>query len=132
MDADFYEGVTALLIDKRDPKWSPSTVEELQLDSIKQRYFEDQSSSTLELLNKRDYVQYPYSRHALPTEQDVRQLVLGHSAGASAFRMSAHDVVSILGREWSGRMFVRERVEEIIARCCSQDKGEGITWTAAS
>ncbi|RKP25597.1 ClpP/crotonase-like domain-containing protein [Syncephalis pseudoplumigaleata] len=130
MDADFYEGVTARLVEKREPRWSPATVEELDLESIKQRYFNDQASSTLELLTKRDYAQYPYARHTLPSEEDVRQLVLGHSAGASNVRMSAHDIVSILGREWSGRMFVRERVEEIIARCCSQDKGEGITWSA--
>ncbi|KAI9592641.1 ClpP/crotonase-like domain-containing protein [Syncephalis fuscata] len=115
-DADFYEGVTSLLVEKRPSVWSPSSVKDLNLDSIKQRYFEDQASSQLELMNKRDYTQYPYSRHALPTEKDVRQLVLGHGSGASAFRLSAQDVVSILVREWSGRMFVRERVEEIISR----------------
>ena len=124
--------MTALLVEKRPPVWSPETVDELQLDSIKQRYFDDPSSSKLELLNKKDYLEYPYLRHTLPSEQDVRKLVVGDGSGAAAFRLSANDVVNILLNDWSGRTFVRERVEEIIARCCSQDNGQGITWIAAS
>ncbi|KAI8057806.1 ClpP/crotonase-like domain-containing protein [Syncephalis plumigaleata] len=68
---DFHEGITALLVERRQPVWSPANIEDLSLDDIKNEYFVKKSPSVLSLLNHIDYMEYPHRHVALPNEYDV-------------------------------------------------------------
>src|SRR5690606_15496774 len=74
---DFTEGVVAKLIDKREPKYKPATLEEVSPEAVN-AYFDLRSqpvSQRLQLLNKNDYKDYPYY-FGLPTEEEVKRIVV--------------------------------------------------------
>src|SRR5689334_14059658 len=106
--------MTALLVEKRTPVWSPASVDELCPVDIEQKYFNMQSSKMLTLLNDRDFMQYPYAHYTLPREHDVYQAVLRHESQTTTNRPIITDIVIDLVQKWNGRRFVRERVEEIL------------------
>ncbi|KAF9881082.1 mitochondrial 3-hydroxyisobutyryl-CoA hydrolase [Colletotrichum karsti] len=120
---DFSEGVTALLVDKpkRTPEWQPASLEHIKPeDKIADPFFETQGEE-LKLLNDRDYREYPYPYFALPTEQDVREVVL---EGQHTPKQVLKKVVD----QRNGRQGVAEVVKEILDRkVYVNDKGRA-TW----
>ena len=120
--------MTALLVEKRTPRWSPASVDELCLADIQHKYFNVRSPESLTLLNDGDFMQYPYAHYTLPREYDVYQAVLGHEAQTTTSRPIITDIVSDFVRKWKERRFVRERVEEILDRCCVSDGNGNIKW----
>jgi 3-hydroxyisobutyryl-CoA hydrolase len=129
---DFTEGVKAVLMEKRDPVWSPASLSDVSDEEIRANYFDTPAPRELELLSTQDYVAYPYVKHTLPTEQDVYQAVSGQRVSSSSVRPTKEEVVSMLLHEWQNRTFVREHVEEIIDRCCVPDKDGFLTWKPGS
>lgn len=120
----------AALIDRdQKPQWSPNTLEALSNAEVEQTYIREASPEQLELPADSNYKAYPYARLALPTEQDVRQLVGGTHADSASLRTSSDDVIVSLMRRWENRAFVRERVQEIVQRCCKEDATKGLIWT---
>ncbi|RKP10707.1 ClpP/crotonase-like domain-containing protein, partial [Thamnocephalis sphaerospora] len=128
---DFYEGVTAKLVENRAPQWSPATLAELPESKVEEEYFQTPAPNSLSLLNGVDYKLSPHRKFMLPTEQDVRQAVMGERASSGSVRPNKAEVISALTKEWNSRTFVRERVEEIVERCCRPDAEGYLNWTAA-
>ena len=78
---DFIEGVSAKLIEKRDPVWLPS-LEEMSLLTpgvVDAKFFEKSpSQKDLELYNRFSYYDYPHrTLSGLPTDKDVRRVLMG-------------------------------------------------------
>jgi 3-hydroxyisobutyryl-CoA hydrolase len=73
---DFNEGVTALLIEKRDAKWDPASLEDIYTeDKISEPFFEvADDPPKLELLNDKNYREYEHN-FGVPTEKEVEDLV---------------------------------------------------------
>ncbi|KAK3685571.1 ClpP/crotonase-like domain-containing protein [Podospora appendiculata] len=87
---DFTEGVTALLIEKREPKWQPASIEDIKPeDNITEPFFEiNKHLKPIELLTDVDYHEYPYaSGLGVPSEKEVEaQVMLGIMTGPQVKR----------------------------------------------
>ncbi|KAK3327201.1 ClpP/crotonase-like domain-containing protein [Cercophora scortea] len=76
---DFTEGVTALLIEKREPKWQPASIEDTKPeDNIAEPFFEiNRDLKPVELLTDVDYHEYPYAAGlGVPSEKEVEAQVM--------------------------------------------------------
>jgi 3-hydroxyisobutyryl-CoA hydrolase len=91
---DFYEGVTALLVEKRAPKWNPSwdeMTDKLPKSIIQDAFFAPRSASkstrapdsrlpkpNLEFLNGLTFFEYPHrTLSGFPREQDIENVIVG-------------------------------------------------------
>ncbi|ORX80819.1 mitochondrial short-chain enoyl-coenzyme A hydratase 1-like protein [Basidiobolus meristosporus CBS 931.73] len=74
---DFAEGVTKALITKtRDPKWSPSTIYEVDDRHIQENYFLANHPHSLVLSNPASFLEYPYRHLALPSETELKEFLI--------------------------------------------------------
>ncbi|KAI3550306.1 enoyl-CoA hydratase/isomerase [Colletotrichum filicis] len=118
---EFTEGVTALLIEKRAPVWKPATLEEIKPEMNVTEPFFESSGEDLELLNDRDYKEYPYTYFALPTEADVRKVVLEG-------QHTPEEVVKKLAASKNNRQGVEAVVKEIADRKVVANKEGRAVW----
>lgn len=122
---DFTEGVTAKLIEKRDPKWKPETLDDiLPQDKITDPYFKSAKNlSEIKLLERENnYKQYPYAAElGLPSEGLVEEVV------RQGIYKSRDDIVGHFLQKTSGKQGVREVVSEILARKTTV-AGQGLEW----
>lgn len=124
--SDFTEGVTARLINKpaTTPEWNPATLAETS-DALVDEFFKMEDGARLPLLNpsaEHDYKWYPYGYLALPREADVEHAVRQGDK-------SRAQVVRWFEEQRNGKMGVREKVEEVLARRTKVD-GKKCTWIA--
>ncbi|RIA84752.1 ClpP/crotonase-like domain-containing protein [Glomus cerebriforme] len=127
--SDFIEGVTALLVDKREPQWNPSKLGDISDNEIEKFYFESSEKHHLNLLNKRSFENYPYSRFALPTEEEIRRVVTGETPDAGSVSMTQQEIVDYFLKDRKGKIGVREKVLEVLNRKTAQIDGqEGLKW----
>lgn len=79
-------------------------------------------SKRLELLGGRGvgYREYPFAM-GLVREERVRDVV-------REMQGTRGKVVGRLVREGGGRSGVREKVEEVVGRCCEVDRGGRVVW----
>ncbi|KAK3325862.1 ClpP/crotonase-like domain-containing protein [Apodospora peruviana] len=121
---DFTEGVTARLIEKRDPKWQPELLVDIDPeDDISTGFFTvDNKLEPLRLLSDGDYSSYPYQGCGLPTESEVatvvkegiktQKQVLNHFLKETRHKQGVEEVVrEILER----KTFVEAKDEDRIA-----------------
>ncbi|KAG1461056.1 hypothetical protein G6F46_005756 [Rhizopus delemar] len=76
---DFKNGVSTRLVEKKLPQWSPSTLEEIDLElDIRARIFHSFSHWTFDLVYEKDYFERPFE-FTLPNEKEIldAQLVYG-------------------------------------------------------
>ncbi|KAK4044778.1 ClpP/crotonase-like domain-containing protein [Parachaetomium inaequale] len=126
---DFTEGVTALLVDKRAPRWQPASLEDItpeQSPNLTEDFFlmprrapkldlqadgpeVVRGASRLELLTHADYDEYPFAHFGVPSEADVEKKV-------SLGTMTRAQVLDAFVRERGQKQGVKEVVEEILAR----------------
>jgi 3-hydroxyisobutyryl-CoA hydrolase len=127
--SDFIEGVTAQLFDKRKPKWNPSKLDDISDDEIEKFYFESFDKHHLNLLNIRSFENYPYSRFALPTEEEIRKVVTGETPDAGSVSMTKQEIVDFFLKDRKAKIGVREKVSEVLDRKTTQIDGqEGLKW----
>ncbi|GBB93781.1 hypothetical protein RclHR1_02230007 [Rhizophagus clarus] len=127
--SDLIEGVTALLVDKREPKWNPSKLDDISDDEIEKFYFESSEKHHLNLLNIRSFENYPYSRFALPTEEEIQKVVTGETPDAGSVSMTQQEVVDFFLKDRKAKIGVREKVLEVLNRKTTQIDGqEGLKW----
>ncbi|KAH0445108.1 enoyl-CoA hydratase/isomerase [Colletotrichum camelliae] len=120
---DFSEGVTALLVRKEAPKWQPATLNDVKTGDV-DAFFQTEGDK-LELLNNRNFSEYPYY-FGLPTEKDVKKVVIEG-------QHSPKQVVNKMVKDSNGRQGVKQVVEDIVARRTSvNDKGRAVweEWQA--
>ncbi|KAG2185507.1 hypothetical protein INT44_002300 [Umbelopsis vinacea] len=126
--SEFHEGVTAKLINRTQPKWNPATLSEISNDSILKTYFEAPGENQLTLLSPKDYMQYPYRKYALPTEEDIRRVVTGDAADAIlSHPISGDDITNWFVRERHGKFGVHEKVREVLQRKTKLE-GDVLRW----
>ncbi|KAK7751690.1 3-hydroxyisobutyryl-CoA hydrolase [Diatrype stigma] len=124
---DFVEGVTARLISKEDPKptpqWQPASLEAIPpSQDVAGPFFEESDDvPALQLMNDLDYTQYPYSAFGVPTENDVRDSVLGVARTRQQIR---DDFVA----QKKGRQGIGMIVDEILARKTRVDSFGKAVW----
>ncbi|KAK1688015.1 enoyl-CoA hydratase/isomerase [Colletotrichum godetiae] len=119
---EFTEGVTALLIEKRDPVWKPATLEEIKPQmNITDPFFEG-SGEDIELLNNRSYEEYPYKYFGLPTEADVQKCVLQG-------QHTPEEVIKKVVDSNNNRQGVEAVVKEIVGRKVLTNEDGRAVWT---
>lgn len=129
---DFHEGVEAAFTSKprRKPQWQPPQLAGISEDDIDQLYFSDASPNDLSLPSKMDLRTYPYSRFALPSEEEVRLAVTGEGP---EFKMEGRlkeeeEIISWFVNGHRGKWGVREKILDILARKTVGTEEEGLVW----
>lgn len=123
---DFNEGVTALLVRKDTPTWSPESLEAAEQagSDVAAPFFmfEDvPEGERLQLLNDRDFSEYPHAYLGVPSEKEVEEAVL---AGERTVDEVAGEVV----RRRNGRQGIRKVVNEILERRAVVDRAGKVKW----
>jgi 3-hydroxyisobutyryl-CoA hydrolase len=121
---DFISGVSARLIHKppTKPIWSPPTLSEVTDSQVNEFFTAPQGQERLELLSargQRPYQEYPF-KLGLPREEEVEDVV---RKGGMTRKM----VVNRIEAEHKGRTGVKEKVREVVSRCCRGGE-EGLVW----
>ena len=121
---DFTEGVSARLIRKpaEAPVWSPPSLSEVSDKDVEEMFRPVPGGQQLDLFSTgvSDYREYPYQM-GLPREEEVEEMVRQGGKGRNA-------VVKEVLRRRKQRVGVREKVEEIIRRCCVKDDQGLLMW----
>lgn len=130
---DFHEGVEATFLEKprRKPQWQPPQLAGITEEDIDQLYFSEPSPNTLSLPTKLDLRHYPYSRFALPTEEDVRLAVTGEGP---EFKIEGRlkdeeEIISWFVKGHRNKWGVKEKVLDILRRkTVSTEEEGGLVW----
>lgn len=121
---DFVQGVSARLIHKpaSKPVWNPQRVEDVE-DAEVDRFFDLAGEKRMPMLVSGDYCEYPYRSLGLPSEAEVKNAVL------SRRYRDQGDLVSAFVKGRRGKVGVKEKVKEIIARKCTTVGQKGmLAW----
>lgn len=122
---DFGSGVSARLINKSstNPVWDPPKLEEVKEEQVDE-FFRNEGKRSIELLGgrgTRPYKEYPF-RMGLVREEEIEMVV--REGG-----LRRKGVVKRFVDESGGRVGVKEKVEEVLRRCCEVDEGGNLHWT---
>ena len=101
---DFSEGVTAKLIEKRNPVWAPkiNELETITKQDVDTKYFK-QNDVQLNLLNRLSYYDYPHrTLSGLPTDRDLLRVVQGEGrrTTVTAKPLTRKDALDWVLRNW--------------------------------
>ncbi len=121
--SDFAEGVDAMLISKtKNPKWNPSTLEKVNVDS----FFtpKKENKVDLKLLTNTTFKSYPVNV-GLPTEIEIKKLVTSGS-----MKLNMQEVIDHFKWKREGpKLGVEKKVRELLKRkCVVEGAEEWITW----
>ncbi|KAG0341226.1 hypothetical protein BG004_006105 [Podila humilis] len=126
---DFPEGVKELLINKTNqPRWIPATVEEVDREKMLGQYFRNQAPVPLTLSNSTTWNEYPYRRYGLPSEEEIRQVVVGENAGSGPLQLTEEEVADVCVKKSGGKIGVREKVQEVLSRKVSKTADGELKW----
>ncbi|KAL9102583.1 MAG: hypothetical protein Q9163_002301 [Psora crenata] len=121
---DFTEGVSARLIRKpaTAPVWNPPSLEGVSEEDISEMLQPPPGEEKLQLLKtaRGGYREYPYQM-GLPREETVEGFVRQGGKKRS-------EVVQHFLKEKNQRLGVREKVEEVLDRCCTEEEAGLLVW----
>ncbi|KAI8138064.1 ClpP/crotonase-like domain-containing protein [Fennellomyces sp. T-0311] len=104
--SELNEGVYAALVTKTKPRWNPSTVEQVDLEKIKDYYFDTPSNTTLKLQREGgDYVKSPHQRFALPTCGEIQTVTE---------KLGRENALEYFLKVYSGKQGVQAKVTEVL------------------
>ncbi|KAI9737994.1 MAG: hypothetical protein M1834_009364 [Cirrosporium novae-zelandiae] len=135
---DFNEGVTARLLEKRAPTWSPPSIDDIPPNSIIEYFKIPEGKPKLPLLRpdalrsqKINYMNYPHTWLGLPRERLVEDVV--RKGG-----LTQEDVVRTVAGRWTAgdrggfgglKPVVEQKVLDVVARKCVDREGTGrLSW----
>ncbi|KAL8291820.1 hypothetical protein RQP46_002078 [Phenoliferia psychrophenolica] len=133
---DFKEGVTALLIEKRPPVWSPPTLSAVSDSSILSTFFSSPppfSNPPLPPISFATpggpaYKAYPHARFSLPSEEEIRAFVVGEAKGSGDHALNRSDLIGKVAATRAGKVGVKEKVDEVIRRKCEVGQDGYLKW----
>jgi 3-hydroxyisobutyryl-CoA hydrolase len=117
---------------KDRPEWNPATVEEVT-DDIVDRFFHPSagyldSAPALDIPQQLNNDVVLPMRFALPTEEEIGQVVSGSHTSGGATSVSLEELVSRFNDLRSGKMGVKEKIIEVASRRCEiKDNADGNT-----
>ncbi|KAK4159006.1 Dak1 domain-containing protein [Cladorrhinum sp. PSN259] len=122
---DFTEGVTARLIEKREPNWQPESLEKISADESDQLtegfFLMDESDKEFQLAAEYKYDDLRFaSRYGVPKETDVEEQV---RLGNKSLDQIVEHFVTATGQKQG----VKQVVEEILQRKTKVEGGK-ISW----
>lgn len=113
---DFLEGIKALLIEKTlRPKWEHATIDDVDHEKMLEHYFRSQTPNTLSLSNGSSWMEYPYSRYGLPSEDEI-MVIAGDIQVGGSLQLKAEEVAEMCMKKSNGKIGVREKVMEFLSR----------------
>lgn len=119
---DFTEGVTALLVRKEKPKWSPESLEAIPAsENVAKPFFKFNKSDNLELLSDRTYSEYPFASIGVPSEKEIEEL-------AQSQPLTPDQLEAAVIKSRKGRQGVAEITREIISRKTDVDEQGKVRW----
>ncbi len=122
---DFVEGVSARLINKPPtvPRWNPPTLEDVSDQDVND-IFTVAGAQMLKLAAEGNYVEYPFGKSiGLPRERDVQLMVQEKS-------LSREDLIKELVAARNQKVGVKEKVEEILERMCTENGDRQLVWAS--
>ncbi|KAL6721825.1 3-hydroxyisobutyryl-CoA hydrolase [Lecanora helva] len=123
---DFQSGVSARLIHKpaSTPVWSPPKLSDIGEESVRAFFKAPEGQQGIPLfgeeMGKRPYKEYPF-RMGLVREEEIEELV--RQGG-----WKGNTLVRKFQDESGGRRGVREKVEEVVGRCCGVGGDGELFW----
>ncbi|KAI4243325.1 MAG: hypothetical protein L6R40_003497 [Gallowayella cf. fulva] len=122
---DFVNGVSARLIHKppRKAQWDPPTLAEVSNEDVDGFFKVAEGEESLRLLTQGlDYDRYPYERDlGLPREEHIEQVVREKAR-------RKEELVKLLVEAKEGKIGVREKVEEVLARRSGVNQEGNVVW----
>ncbi|KAL9046335.1 MAG: hypothetical protein Q9214_000805 [Letrouitia sp. 1 TL-2023] len=121
---DFVAGITARLLSKprRPAEWEPKRVGDVSQDTVDSFFSIEEGSRSLPFEARGGYGAYPFEGIlGLPKEEHVKSLVAERGIGKD-------ELVEGLVKGRGGKVGVREKVEEVLERCCSVDADGKVVW----
>jgi 3-hydroxyisobutyryl-CoA hydrolase len=103
---DFIEGVSAKLLEKREPVWTPSLTDMSLITPavVDLKFFEKKvNMKDLELYNRISYYDYPHrTLSGLPTDKDVQRVLMGEGRRhvTSLHPHTKREVKEWIGQNW--------------------------------
>ena len=126
-------GVTHTVINKSKARaaWSPSTLADIGQSQIRTTFFSKSPVPHFVSLNpppagRKAYVEHPYAAFALPSEKLIGRVVKGDVRDSGSFAVEA--VLEWFEREWSNKIGVREKVEEVLNRRTKREEDGTLSW----
>lgn len=118
---NFTEGVTALLIEKRSPKWIPPTLAEVTPQLVESFFHAPSSMRPVKFENDRTFKEYPH-QFGLPNEQSVMDYVTGET-NEKETKVSRKDVLEHFQRKYPNgyKQGLEEYLNEILDRRTTPD-----------
>ncbi|KAJ2237701.1 3-hydroxyisobutyryl-CoA hydrolase [Coemansia sp. RSA 1722] len=121
---DMHEGIDALLVSKTNaPKWTPATLEEVDMGQLHAEYFESSGQySVLDFIDPNvAFDKYPHA-FGLPSERDIGDLVTGVNPQAGSLGMTRREVLGFFDRQTMRKVGVRQKVSWVLDRKTEEDK----------
>ncbi|KAI8060965.1 ClpP/crotonase-like domain-containing protein [Gongronella butleri] len=127
-DHDFKEGVYSVLVNRgKKAEWQPATLDAVDDKKIAADYFNAPSPLTLNLLNKKDFKQYPHRKYMLPSEEEIKRVVTGEAPDVGNYALTKQEVLDHILRDRKGKQGVKQKVTEVLDRKTKED-GQTLKW----
>ena len=126
---------------KERPKWSPSSINDVSLATVS-RFFDQNSpflkdAPAFELPDIGSGTISNPLKYALPSEEEIGSVVKGSHASGGGLSMRLDEVLARFADLRPGKVGVKEKVLEVVERCCVvTDNADGnrvwLKWKHAS
>ncbi|KAG5920650.1 hypothetical protein E4U42_006135 [Claviceps africana] len=119
---DFTEGVIALLVDKREPRWRFGMVDAVPAsENIAKPFLDFEKGQALQLFTDRTYSEYPFQKLGVPTEKEIKAVVKGNS-------YTPQEAVRTIVASRNGRQGIADVVNEVMSRKTAIDDQGKVKW----
>ncbi|KAK7215322.1 hypothetical protein V2G26_003325 [Clonostachys chloroleuca] len=120
---DFTEGVTALLVRKETPKWSPESLDAIPANqNVAKPFLTFDAPEKLELFTDRTFSEYPHRSLGIPSEAEIEELVSSNKT------LSRSELAAQVISSRNGRQGVEKIVNEIIHRKTRVNDEGSLVW----
>lgn len=123
---EFAEGVFAKLVEKREPKWEPASLEAVS-SSLVAQYLTPRASSesgNVEYLYPDvNFLQYPHN-YGLPTEQQIRDFITGNDSAERDFKVTSAEVFEHFDDISKSKLGIKRKIQEVLERKTMPDPSD--------